>query len=127
MKKLLFITALIICSFAQSQNVDSIFKQYITSNSTTEDLKEGLYQLEELCAVTPEEKCTKAKAMALYLIADDYYAVIYQLNQVDKDLSKPIQDKADRYYKKAEDLFPLKDFDKSQQRMLSEYKLLLEN
>lgn len=127
MKELLFISALIICSFAQSQNVDAIFKKYIKSSSTTADLKEGLYQLEELCAVTPEEKCKKAKAMALYLIADDYYAVIYQLNQVDKDLSEPILKKADRYYNKAEDLFPLKDFDKSQQRILVEYKLLLEN
>ncbi|MBV7268389.1 hypothetical protein [Winogradskyella luteola] len=137
MKTSLLTLALLVMGFAQAQDLQTIYKDKIKSRSTTEVLKEGLSQIEDLCAIEPQEKCNKAKASALYLIADDYYNAALQVAMVELELSVPILKKAVNYYNEAEALKPIDEFSASDRFLLSsgkknfeeftDVKLLLEN
>lgn len=122
MKKLLLIPFLLFAINLQAQSLTEVFSQYIQPQSSTQDLREGLRQVEAICATSPQEKCNKAKASALYLLADDYYQAAYQVQLVDPELVKPILAKAEALYNQANTLMPITQFGKSQQHMLLESK-----
>lgn len=110
-------------SFAsQSQTLPEIYKKYIQPTATTNQLREGLQKVEALCETTPQEKCTKAKASALYLLADDYYQAAYSVQQVDASLVAPILKEATALYDKANIIMPFTVFTATQQRLLLQNK-----
>ncbi|MFY0714109.1 hypothetical protein J1D01_10560 [Seonamhaeicola sp. NFXS20] len=128
MKKLLILTVFwLSITTTQAQSLTEIFSQYIQPTSSTEELREGLKKVEALCKVTPHEKCNKAKASALYLLCDDYYAAAYQVYQVDPELANPILDKAQDLYAKANSLMAIESFSESQKNIMLNSKLQFES
>lgn len=127
MKKLLIIPIILFAFTMQSQSLTEVFSQYIQPQSSTQDLRVGLKQVETLCATTPQEKCNKAKASALYLLADRYYQAAYQVVQVEPELATPIIEKAEAYYNQANKTMPLVSFPASQQQLLIAGKTQLED
>lgn len=137
MKKILVICLMLSMAFSYSQSVEEILKEKIQPRKTTETIKEGLDELKKICALKQEEGCDKVQAIALYLIADDYYNAAYQVVMVEPELSIPILKKAIEYYKEAESLKPISEFTARQKFLLGsgkknfedfiDPKLLLEN
>lgn len=126
MKKLLVITALLLSVTIQAQSLDDVFNKYITPNSSTQELREGLKQIDELCSTNPVEKCNKAKAYAYYLLADNYYNAAYSIYFVDQELAAPVLQKAKELFDKANNLQPLNTFTEVQKNILLESKRKLE-
>lgn len=126
MKKLFLISILLFAINLQAQSLTEVFSKYIQPTSTTQDLREGLKQVEALCATTPQEKCNKAKASALYLLADDYYGAAYNIYMVDPEMAKPILDKAIELYNQANQLTPIDQFSEVQKNILLDSKHKLE-
>ena len=118
---------LLFCISANSQTLNEIFSSYIQPHSSTEQLQTGLQKVTDLCATAPQAKCNKAKASALYLLADNYFEVAYQVYLVDKTLTEPILQKANRYFEKANVLMPIDEFPSSQQHMMLDAKLRFES
>lgn len=128
MKKLLLLLALIISfTTSQAQSLNEVFSKYIQPNSTTDELREGLQKIEELCSLTPQEKCNKAKASALYLLANDYYGAAYNVYFVDAALANPILEKAKLYYDMAYKLMPIESFTEVQKNTMLDQKNKLES
>ncbi|WP_166964646.1 hypothetical protein [Yeosuana marina] len=127
MKKLLLLTAFLIAASVQSQSLTEIYSQYIQPRSSADELREGFKKVEALCAVTPQEKCNKAKASALYLLCDDYYAAAYQVYQVDPELAKPILTKAKTLFTQANGYMSIDDFTEEQKNMMLDSKLHFES
>lgn len=127
MKKILLITALLVGTVSQAQSLTAIYSEYIQPTASAEELREGFNKVEALCAVTPEEKCNKAKASALYLLCDDYYEAAYQVCQVDKELAQPILNKAKALYKQANSYMLIDDFTEEQKNILLNSKHLFES
>ncbi|MFK5891355.1 MAG: hypothetical protein QM486_11565 [Flavobacteriaceae bacterium] len=126
MKNLLLIIVILLTVSAQSQSLNDVFKKYLQPRSTAEQLRIGFKKVEDLCATTPEEKCNKAKASALFLLSNKYYAAVYQLYSVDKELAVPILEKANELYNKANSYMPITEFTTSQKRMMLGYKIRFE-
>ncbi|CDF80588.1 hypothetical protein BN863_28760 [Formosa agariphila KMM 3901] len=122
MRQLLIIAVLLFTASLHSQSLTDVFKQYIQPQSSTEDLRTGLKQIEKLCTTNPEAKCNKAKASALYLLADHYFEAAYQVYQVDQTLVDPILAKANALFAQANSFMPIENFDPSQKNMLLESK-----
>jgi len=127
MKHLILIITFLIAGVIQSQSVTDIYKEHIKPTSNANELREGLKQLEASCSTTPQEKCNKAKATALYLLSDRYYQAAYSTYLVDQELAKPILSQAETIYKQAYSLMPLEDFPDYNVHVMTEAKQMFES
>lgn len=127
MKHLILLLAFIVSATIQSQTLTEVYSKYIQPTNSTEELQEGLKQINSICDVTPQEKCNKAKATAYYLMADNYYAEARQVYKVDTTLVKPILVKATELYNKALKLKQITEFTESQKNTMLESKHYFES
>lgn len=118
MKNLIVILVIFISASVQSQTLTEIYSKYIQPSSNTEELKEGLTKIEKLCKTNPQEKCNKAKASALYLMADNYYSEARQVYKVDTTLVQPILLKANELFNKASEYMPITAFTENQKNTM---------
>jgi hypothetical protein len=126
MKKLLLIALLLGFTSLQAQTLNDVFSKYVQPRSTTEQLREGIKLIDELCATAPEDKCSKAKASAYYLLANRYYEAATSMYDVDPELVPVILEKANENYNLANSIFPITEFNESQQTTLLDQKRKLE-
>lgn len=127
MKKIILILVLIVSSTIQSQTLTEVYSKYIQPTNSTDELKEGLKQVENICNIQPQEKCNKAKATAYYLLADNYYAEAWNTYKTDSTLVKPILLKANELFNKANELMPITEFSESQKNIMLNDKNYLES
>jgi len=118
MKNIFLILAFIVSSTIQSQTLTEVYSKYIQPTNSIEDLQEGLKQVNNICEVTPQEKCNKAKASAYYLMADSYYAKAWSTYKTDTTLVQPILLKANDLFNKANKLMAITEFSESQKNMM---------
>lgn len=111
----------------QAQTLSEVFSSHIQPQSTTIVLQEGLKQIETICEATPNEKCSKAKASAYYLIADRYFEAAHEVLNVDPILVTPILKKANDYFSKANTVLALENFTAAQQSMMIDAKRRIES
>lgn len=127
--KSLLLTAILLLSFTtiQAQSVDEIIKTDIRVTATSKQLKEGLNKLENKCKVSPAPNCNKGKAFALYLLANDYYAVANNLVGLDAELEAAAVTKAKNLFTEANQLLPAVDLKPSNKRLLLDDKIAYES
>lgn len=137
MKNLLLIFALITSVILNAQDLETVIRNEVQPNSSVETLKAAEVKIDSLCNIKAMDKCKKAKATTLYLIANKYYHAVMTVADVDPNLAKPILNDAQKYYSQAQAIMPLSDYDFRQLSLIapsiqnfqknSQYKLLLEN
>ena len=131
MKHLILILTFLIAGVIQSQSLTDVYSQYIQPRSSADELRLGLKKIEDICSVSPEEKCSKAKASALYLLSNAYFDAAYNIYLVDKVMSKPVIDKAQDLYAMAYEFMPIEEFTESQKNIMldskSKFESLLEH
>lgn len=118
MKNLTFILILFLSLSVQSQTLSEVYSEYIQPTATTETLQEGLTQIEKLCETNPQEKCKKAKATALYLMANNCYIEAREVYKADTTLVQPILIKATELLNEATAYMPIADFSESQKNTM---------
>jgi len=128
MKKLclFFLLSVSLTSLLQAQSLSAVFSDYLQPNNTSEQVTEGLKQVEALCEATPHEKCNKAKAVGYYLLSDYQYSLAY-INKDDKTVFKSHLNTAQTLFKKASAFMPIEAFPESSQYAILDSKFQLES
>lgn len=118
MKNLLFALFLVISSASYAQSLSEISGKYLRPRNTTEELREGLNQIENLCSISPQEKCNRLIAIAYYLIANNYYAEAWSTYKKDATLVPPILLKANELFSRANEYLPITEFTETQKNIM---------
>lgn len=125
MGKLPLLLVLCLPVLASAQTLDDVAERYIQPLSTTEELRQGLEQVDELCS-TDETKCARARGFAHYLLSDDYFEATYNVLLVDAELAQPVYKKATELYEMAIAYLPLEQLTEVERNVLLESKYKLE-
>lgn len=124
-KSIFLLLALGMPLISGAQTLDDIAAKYIQPNSTTNELKKGLAEVDQLC-FTNETKCARARGFANYLLSDDYFGATYSILLVDAELALPVFNKANELYSKANEYLPFEELTEMEKNILLESKNRLE-